>query len=481
MEDLLHYVLEMREAKEYLDIRLESFQNVVVNSINKEVNKAFTYRKKGAGIRILSDGAWGFASTQDLSKKSLKRTVEIARKMAQIEGSKSKKPVELAEIPVSEDRVEVECEIDFRQIPLEDKIPQILKWNQEISLSDDIVRAIVDYNSISAKKYFWSSEGTKIEFIRPLVFASIGAVAKGTAGIQAYYQPWGGSFSEEGGTGGHEILGKNGDLTDLCHTIGKKALDLANAKPAPTLQDVPIIFDPSYMALLVHEIVGHPSEADRVLGWEAAWAGSTWWKGLSADEGNPTQIGSEYVTVYNDPTIPNNFGFMLYDDEGTPCKRTTLIKEGILMERMHSRETALIMGGRPNGAMRANTFEYHPLIRQINVFWGTGDWKAEEIIEDTQDGVYLKAANIPSIDDQRFNWAISSQEGYRIKNGELTDHLYSCTATATTPSFLKSIDALANDHKLFWSGCGKGDPIQGGTVSNGGSTMRGIATLKGLK
>ncbi|MHA2370337.1 MAG: TldD/PmbA family protein, partial [Candidatus Hodarchaeales archaeon] len=265
-----------------------------------------------------------------------------------------------------------------------------------------------------------------------------------------------------------------------CRVIGQKAINLANAKPAPTMENTPIVFDPSYMALLVHEIIGHPSEADRVLGWEAAWAGSTWWKGKSADEGNPTQIGSKYVTVYNDPTIPNNFAYMLYDDEGTPCRRTTLVKEGILTERLHSRETAFAMGGTPNGAMRANTYEYHPIIRQINVYWGKGDWKADEIIEETKSGVLLKGANIPSIDDQRFNWAISSQEGYLIEKGEVTDHLYGCIATATTPAFLQSIDALAgDDQRLFWSGCGKGDPMQGGTVSNGGPTMRGIATLKG--
>jgi TldD protein len=469
----------MSKDNEYLDVRLEDFQNVVVKSINEKIGKAFTYRKKGAGIRILKSGAWGFASTQDLSKNSLKQTVSIARKMAQVEGERRKEPIQLAEIPITEDIVDVKTTIDFREIALEEKIQEILKWNKEIKVAQEILRSIVDYASISVSKYFWNSEGTKIKFIRPIVNVNLGAVAKGTSGVHAYYQPWGGTFSDQGGTGGHEILGNNGDLTERCHIVGEKAIKLANAKPAPTLQNIPIIFDPSYMALLVHEIVGHPSEADRVLGWEAAWAGSTWWKGLSQDEGNPTQIGSKYVTVYNDPTIPNNFAYMRYDDEGTPCKRTTLVKEGILTERMHSRETAFLMGVKPNGAMRANTYEYHPIIRQINVYWGKGDWKAEEIIEDTKHGVYLMGANIPSIDDQRFNWAISSQEGYLIEKGELTDHLYACTATATTPAFLKSIDALADDQTLFWSGCGKGDPMQGGTVSNGGPTMRGVATLQG--
>ncbi|MFX0211009.1 MAG: TldD/PmbA family protein [Candidatus Hodarchaeota archaeon] len=474
MDDLLQYVLDLGKANEYLDVRLESFENVVVNSINHEITKAFTFKKQGLGIRILYNGAWGFASTQNLSKNSIKKTVDIARKMALIEGGRTKEPIHLAEIPITEDRIEVKCSIDFRKMSLEEKIKEILKWNQEIHIKNEILRSIVDYASLSARKFFWSSEGTKIEFIRPLVYINLGAVAKGTSGVRPYYQPWGGTFPNVGGTGGHEILGKNGDLTEVCHLVAKKALDLANAKPAPTIQNIPIVFDPSYMALLVHEIIGHPSEADRVLGWEAAWAGSTWWKGMEK-----TQIGSKYVTVYNDPTIPNNFAYMLYDDEGTPCKRTTLVKEGILTERMHSRETAYLMGAEPNGAMRANTYEYHPIIRQINVFWGTGDWKAEEIIENTKRGVFLLGANIPSMDDQRFNWAISSQEGFLIENGELTDHLYSCTATATTPTFLQSIDALADDQQLFWSGCGKGDPYQPGTVSNGGPTMRGVATLKG--
>ncbi|MHA2370674.1 MAG: PmbA/TldA family metallopeptidase, partial [Candidatus Hodarchaeales archaeon] len=212
MEDLLDYVIGMTKA-EYCDIRLESFQNVVINSINSKIKKAFTYTKKGMGVRILSNGAWGFASTQDLSKPALKQTVEIARKMADIEGERRKEPIQLAEIAISEDKVDVECKIDFRELPLEEIIQGVLKWNQAIQISDEIVRAITDYASISAKKYFWSSEGTKIEFIRPIVNVNLGAVAKGTAGVQAYYEPWGGSFPEQGGTGGHEILGKDGDLT----------------------------------------------------------------------------------------------------------------------------------------------------------------------------------------------------------------------------------------------------------------------------
>lgn len=481
MEDLLEYTLNLLNSYEYMDVRLESFTNTILNSVNGEITKALTYNKRGIGIRVLYNGAWGFASTQLLEKDKIKVTVEQARKMAKIQGGNMKTPIKLAEIPIREENVDVKCDIDFRNIPIEDKVKEILEWNNQIkSTSPAILRSLLDYTTISAEKYFWNSEGTKIKFTRPIVFTNLGGIAKGNTGVRAYYQPWGGTFAEFGGTGGHEVLGKNGDLSEFCTIVGEKTVALANAKPSPTMHDIPVVFDPSYMALLVHEIVGHPSEADRVLGWESAWAGSTWWKGMSKDEKNPTKVGSEYVTVYNDPTVPNNFAYMKYDDEGTPCKRTVLMKEGVINGRMHSRETAHLMDTEPNGAMRANTFEYHPIIRQINVFWGKGDWKAEEVIESTREGIYICGANIPSIDDQRYNWAISGQEGYIIKDGELKDHIYGCTATSTTPKFLMSIDALAkDDFQLFWSGCGKGDPMQGGTVSNGGPTMRGIATIKG--
>ena len=399
--------------------------------------------------------------------------------MARIESRKTKQPIQLAEIPISVDQVDIDCKIDFRDLDLEEKVQLVLDWSQEIRIAPEIIRSIAEYATISAKKYFWSNEGIKLEFNRPQIYVNLGAVAKGPSGVKSYYKPWGGAFPNLGGVGGHEILGLNGDLTESCHLIGQKAINLAQAKPAPTLRDIPIIFDPSYVALLVHEIIGHRSEADRVLGWESAWAGGTWWKGLSADEGNPTQIGSEHVTIYNDPTVSKNFGFMLYDDEGTPCKRTTLVKEGQLLQRMHSRETAFLMGVNPNGTMRANTYEYQPIIRQNNVFWGVGDWKAEEIIADTKDGVYIMGNNTPSIDDQRLNWAISGKEGYLIRDGELTDHLHSCIVTSTSRQFLHSIDAIADNLTLFWSACGKGDPWQEGTVSNGGPTIRGLATLKG--
>ncbi|MHA2237569.1 MAG: PmbA/TldA family metallopeptidase, partial [Candidatus Hodarchaeales archaeon] len=185
MEDLLEYTLNLTHSSEYMDARLETFSNTILNSINSEITKALTYTKRGIGIRVLYKGAWGFASTQTLDKENIKLTLEIARKMAKIQGERTKNTIKLAEIPINEENVEVKCEIDFRKMSIEEKVKNVLEWNSKIkNTSPAIVRSIVDYASIAAEKYFWSSEGTKIKFIRPIVFTNLGGISKGKTGVR---------------------------------------------------------------------------------------------------------------------------------------------------------------------------------------------------------------------------------------------------------------------------------------------------------
>jgi TldD protein len=209
-----------------------------------------------------------------------------------------------------------------------------------------------------------------------------------------------------GHSGGYELFQKN-DMEKISSEIGLKAESLLDAKAAKTEKNATVILDSDYVALLVHEIVGHPSEADRVLGREAAWAGTTWWAGKIGEK-----IGSEYFTAYDDPTIPGTLGYYLYDDEGVKAERKVLVYRGVLKGHMQSRETAAIFGVEPNAGMRAITFEYIPLIRMSNTFFGEGDWKKEELIEETKHGYLISCMRHPSIDDKRYNWTISAQEAY---------------------------------------------------------------------
>jgi TldD protein len=175
-------------------------------------------------------------------------------------------------------------------------------------------------------------------------------------------------------------------------------------------------------------------------------------------------------------------GFYRYDDEGVKAERKVLIDKGMLKGHMQSRETATEFGVRPNAGMRAITFEYIPLIRMSNTFFADGDWKYEEMLEETKHGYLVISMRNPSIDDQRYNWTIGAQEGYEIKNGELTTHLRDIELTSTAPRFFKKIDAASEKGEIHpLPGCGKGDPMQGLYVGNGGPYLRGVATILGVK
>lgn len=465
-EDLCEYVIKCSGGAEYADARLEVFMNTSITVINGVVQRCLTYVKKGAAIRVIVNGAWGFQSTTDLTERGLESAAERAMAMAQAESSRSEKPVRLAPVKVCQDAVEPDVEIDFREMGMEEKIDLNIEWNKAIRAGPGVARAITRYTTIDAEKHFVSSEGARIRFVRPLPAIRLTAFSRGPDGVQSYSR-------SIGGTGGHEVFA-GGDLTPLCEEVGERAVALAKATPAPQMRDTKVVFDPGFMSLLTHEIVGHPSEADRIEGREAAWAGTAWWRGL---EGR--RVGSDYLKAYDDPTIEGAYGYYLYDDEGTPARRKVLIENGVIRERMHSRETAAVYGVEPNSGMRANTYEYFPIVRMSNTVWGTGDWKADEIIEETKEGVYLVGSRAPSIDDARYQWAISSQEGWLIKDGELLTHLKNCVVTATSPVFFKSIDALADDTAMGISSCGKGDPMQISTVGNGGPHMRGVATIIG--
>lgn len=466
MFDLCEHVLGHLKGVQYADVRVESYDNTSITVMDGQVLKCLRYFKKGAAIRLLAKGAWGFQSTTDLTDEGLSRAVDAALSMANAESRRLKEPVEIATIKVCEAEVVPEVRIDFRDTAIDDLIDMALQWNKAIKVGDGVARAITNYGTINGDKYFASSEGARIHFVKPVPYLGLTAFGKGRGGVQSYSEDF-------GGTGGHEIFA-GGDPLPVCEKVGREAIALADARPAPQMRDTHVIFDPDFMSLLTHEIVGHPSEGDRVAGREAAWAGTAWWKGMEGET-----VGSEYFTAYDDPTVEGTYGYYLYDDEGTPARRKVLVEKGVIKERMHSRETAAMFGVEPNSGMRANTYEYYPIIRMSNSFWGTGGWKPQEIIEDTREGILLVGARSPSIDDARYQWAISSQEGWLVKNGELTERVKNCLVTATSPVFFRSIDALADDIRMGTSNCGKGDPMQLAAVGNGGPHMRGVATILG--
>jgi len=470
-EDLASFVVEYASklGADYVDARLEDHYNELIIVANGKVQRGVINRKRGMGIRTMVNGAWGFQSTTDLTKKGVRQATEDAFKVAKASSKHVPTPVKLAPEKAYKTSYETKVKVDLEDVAFEDKLKQIITWEKKLHTSKKIVRGLAEYTGIKIHKIFVNNEGANIRFSNSLAWVSLKADSKKGDTIQFYERTVGHS-------GGYEIFQSN-DLEKIGADVGRKAESLLEAKAAKTEKDATVILDNDYAALLVHEIVGHPSEADRVLGREAAWAGTTLWAGKIGEK-----IGSDYLTAYDDPTIPGTLGYYLYDDEGVKAERKMLIEKGVLKGHMHSRETAAIFGVKPNAGMRAITFEYIPLIRMSNTFFGEGSWKKEELIEETKHGYLISCMRHPSIDDKRYNWTISAQEAYEIKNGELTAHLRDVALTSTAPKFFKSINAVTKKIEILpLSGCGKGDPMQSLYVGNGGPYIRGVATVLGVK
>ena len=470
-EDLALFAIDYatKLGAEYADARLEAHYNELVTVANGKVERAAINQKRGIGIRTLVKGAWGFQSTTNLTKAGVKEATNIAFKIAKASSRHVAKPVKLAPAKAYRDSYAAEVKVDLEDITLENKLRQFLKWERRLHASKNVVRGLIEYTGIKIAKLFVNSEGANIKFANTLTWATLKADAKKGALTQSYEQT-------VGHAGGYEIFDKQ-DMGKVAVETGRKAASLLKAKAAKMEKDATVVLEPNYVALLVHEIVGHPSEADRVLGREAAWAGTTWWAGKIGEK-----IGSKYCTVYDDPTVPKTFGFYRYDDEGVKSKKKVLIEKGVLKGHMQSRETAAEFGVKPNAGMRAITFEYIPLIRMSNTVFSDGDWKYEDMLEETKHGYLVISMKHPSIDDQRYNWTISAQEGYEIKNGELATHLRDVQLTSTAPKFFKSIDAASKKGEIHpLPGCGKGDPMQALYVGNGGPYLRGVATILGAK
>jgi TldD protein len=470
-EDLALFAVDYasRLGADYVDARLEEHYNELIMVANGKVQRGVVNRKRGIGVRTLVDGAWGFESTTDLTKKGIKGAAEIALRLAKASSKHVKAPAKLAPTRAHKASYKTKVEVDLEDVAFEDKLKQMITWEKKLHVSKKIVRGLAEYTGIKIDKVFVNSEGANIRFSNSLAWVSVKADAKKGALTQFYEKTVGHS-------GGYEIFQDN-DMEKMGSEIGRKAESLLEAKAVKTEKDATVIVDNDYAALLVHEIVGHPSEADRVLGREAAWAGTTWWAGKIGEK-----IGSDYFTAYDDPTIPDTLGYYLYDDEGVKAKRKVLIDKGVLKGHMHSRETAAIFGIEPNAGMRAMTFEYIPLIRMSNTFFGAGDWKTEELIEETKRGYLISCMRHPSIDDKRYNWTISAQEAYEIINGELSTHLRDVALTSIAPKFFKSINAATEKMEIVpLPGCGKGDPMQALYVGNGGPYIRGVATILGVE
>jgi TldD protein len=465
LQDIADKIIKYLDQKkvQYCDVRAD--QQIKNSALieNDEIEHITNNENKGVGVRLIKNGTWSFCSiTNPNSFDEIKNILDNTVKNSDYRNTDNKK-IKLHNNPVNKKEINFPV---LRKPEIEELIKIGFECNKIISDTPKIIKSITNASNIVNSKYFVNSEGSEILQNFTDVIMEMVATAHESGQTQSVN-------ITEGGRGGLELI--TNKIQQSAKEISKKASELIYAKPVKE-EKATVVMNPDFVSLLTHEILGHPSEADRVLGKEMAWAGGAWWKGKIGEK-----IGSEKLNVFDDPTIKESLGWYYFDDEGVETKKTTLVEKGVLKNHMQNRETSEIFNTVPTGNMRATNYRFMPLIRMACTCIGNGDQKVNEIIKDVKNGYYISNMKVPSIDMNRYNWNISCQYAQKIENGEITDLLRDVIVMGTAPEFFNSIDACGNDFTVRpITNCGKGDPMQSMMMGNGGPTIRGTATVKSV-
>ncbi len=456
----------------YADCRVVHRERQYLSIKNDVVEDANTGEDLGLGIRVIADGAWGFASTNDLCERAIAHCVGRAVKLARAAADVRNKPVRLVEEPAHVDDWSRPYRIDPFEVDVGKKL-DILARSCRAMMAEGVALArasmVFERDTIA----FANSEGSKIRQVLTESGGGLYAMAVGAGHTQVRSYPctvW----HDIEGRGWEAIIDR--DLPGNAARVAAEARALISAPPCPEMV-TDVIIAPNELALQIHESVGHPLEADRVFGHEADFAGTSF---VHPDMVGNYRYGSEHVNMYADGTIPGSRISYKYDDEGVRAHRVELIDKGILVGLMHSRETAHEMGvPRASGCMRANNYDHLPLVRMANVSLAPGDISLQDLIASTDRGILLDQNRSWSIDDRRMHFQFGSEAGWIIEDGNIGEMVRDPIYADMTPSFWSKCDAVAdaNDWRLVGYACGKGTPSQDGRVAHGCSHAR----FRGLK
>jgi TldD protein len=453
----------------YADIRIIYTQFEAVSVKNRRISSLMRNDDLGFGIRVIADGAWGFSSSNLLSREEIGRVSAEAVQIAKASATTKVRDVTLAYEPPHVDVWRTPIKKDPFKVPTERKIDLLMRIN-DIALKVERISVVESQMNFTREHQFFANiEGSFIE--QEIYFAGTGyhVIAVGDDDMQRRSYP--SSFGGQYMTKGYELV-EELPLLENVERIADEAVMLLTARKCPEMV-TDLILDGAQLALQIHESIGHPSELDRVLGTEANYAGTSF---LTTDKLGKLRYGSPIVNVVADSTIPNGLATVGYDDEGVEAQRWHLIKDGIFVGYLTSRETAPAIGEeRSRGCMRADGWSRIPLIRMTNISLMPGDCTLDELINDTRDGVYMETNKSWSIDQRRINFQFATELGWRIKNGRKVEPLKNPSYQGITVEFWNSCDAICNeDHFVLWgvNNCGKGQPGQRAQMSHGASPAR---------
>jgi TldD protein len=354
-------------------------------------------------------------------------------------------------------------------VSLEDKVGLLVAATERMARVPRVRVARGTMDLVRQATWFLSSEGSDIEQVVTHVGAGIEAtaVADGDAQTRSYPASFRGHYE----AGGYEVVEAMA-LADNADRTAEEAVALLGAPECPSLTTT-VVLDGHQVMLQVHESVGHPTELDRVLGMEAAFAGTSF---VDVDDLGRLRYGSEFINITSDPTTPGGLGTYAYDDEGVAGRPEDLIRDGVLVGFQTSRETARAAGhDRSNGTMRAEGWENFPLIRMTNINLLPDRGSLEDLLADVDEGIYMATNKSWSIDDKRKNFQFGCEIAWEIRAGRLTRMVKNPRYTGITTEFWGSCDAIAGPEEWAIRGtpnCGKGQPGQTMRVGHGTAPAR---------
>jgi len=468
MKEILKNILDWLEPKvNYADLRFVQTEEENIEVEDGILSSYNVLTNRGVGMRVLADGAWGFAASNNLDKISLLKTAAKALDIARASALSKKEDIKLAPEDKHIDTYTTPIIKDPFQVSPAEKI-NLLAKSTKVMLKDKVKKSEGSLSFYKTHKIFMSTEGSEVE---QTIFESGGgivayAIGEGDFQKRSYPSSFGGDYA----TRGYEFI-EEMNLLENAPRVAEEANQLLTALPAP-IGTMDIVLGGSQLALQVHESCGHPVELDRVLGKEISYAGGSF---LTLDKLNNFTYGSPEVTIVADATVPGGLGTFGYDDEGVPASKTYLVKRGKFVGYLTSREDAFKLGLTSNGAARAQSWNRIPLVRMTNINLLPGNLELDELIGDIKEGLYLDYNKSWSIDDKRINFQFGTEIAWEIKNGKLGRIYKNAVYQGITPEFWRSCDGISSEkYWHIWGvpNCGKGQPSQTMHVAHGTSPAR---------
>ncbi len=473
----------------YTDVRIGRYLQQFLFTRETKVQNIQNAESFGVGIRVIANGTWGFAATSDVSKEGIAKCAETAVSIAKANAKIQTEPVILApQKGVGEIAWKTPIVKNAFQIPIQEKVDLLMKVNSE-AMKNGAGFVTSNLFFVNEQKYFASSDGSYIDQdihrIWPtFTVTSVDKAAGKFKTRDAISSPMGMGYEYLDGLASEKIAGPAGligyrnsfDMVEDAIMAAKQAKEKMSAKSVPAGK-YDLVLDPNHLGLTIHESVGHPLELDRVLGYEANYAGTSF-ATLDKWKTKAFNYGSKIVNIVADKTQSNALGTVGFDDEGVPCKQWDLIKDGILVNYQATRDQVNILGETAShGCSYADDWGSVQFQRMPNVSLKPGNEKLSvlDMIKGVEKGIYIVGRGSYSIDQQRYNFQFGGQLFYEIKNGEIVGMLDDVAYQSNTQEFWNSCSQICDkdDYRTFGSFFdGKGQPSQVSAVSHGSATTR---------